>query len=189
MTYYGRAGYLCKEHYERDQDVVRDTLATLEDRYGLEVKEIKFNPASDWCRANYRVQRISVGMSVIRNWSVTGYCEYKTLQYIIGLKWKRGEVFRRQHKTLIGRKAIQALMCHEYAHLLCYNTYGKVFGRGHGVLFQQVVAEMYDFMFGDSFGAVDRFLKKKGEKWLSEVYVWEVAYRHKQGRKEIHGYT
>lgn len=140
-------------------------------------------------RATYQERVVKVGMALIRRWSETGYREYKTLQYIIGLKWKRGELFRRRHKTLIGPKAIQAVMCHEYAHLLCYDTYGRTFGRGHGILFQQVVAEMYDFMFGDSFGAVDRFLDKKGEKWLAELYVLEVAYRHKQGRKEIHGYT
>lgn len=185
MTHYGRAGYLYEEQYEADQQEVRDTLVVLEDRYGVEIKKIKFNPASDWCRAIYQDRRISVGMALIREWSATGYCEYKTLQYIIGLKWKRGEVFRRQHKTLIGRKAIRAIMCHEYAHLLCYDTYGQTFGRGHGILFQQIVAEIYDFMFGDGFGAVDRFLKKKGKKWLEELHVWEVAQRYSlMGRKD-----
>lgn len=184
MTFYGRAGYLCKEHYERDQDVVRDALVKLEDHYGLEVKRIKFNPASFWCRATYRGQVIKVGMAIIRDWSIEGYCEYKTLQYIIGLKWKRGEVFRRNHKTLIGAKAIQAIMCHEYAHLLCYDIYGLSFGRGHGIFFQQIVAEMYDFMFGKDFGAVDRFLDKKGLKWLGELLVWEVAQKHSLGGRK-----
>ena len=186
---HARAGYTHKEGYEAHQQEVRDALAVLEDHYGLEVKRIKFNPASTWCRAMYQGQVVKVGMALIRDWSERGYCEYRTLQYIIGLKWKRGDRNRRHHKILIGRKAIQAIMCHEYAHLLCHETYGKVFGRGHGVLFQQIVAEIYDFMFGDSFGAVDRFLKKKGKKWLSELHAWEVAQRYKQGRKEVHGYT
>jgi len=177
---YALAGYTHNADYVTDMGVVYDALAKLQDRFGLEVKRVKFNPASERCRAMYRGQKIKVGMVVIREWSEIGYCEYKTLQYLIGLKWKRGEMFRRYHKTLIGPKAIQAVMCHEYAHLLSYEIYGRTFGRGHGVLFQQVVAEMYDFMFGDDFGAVDRFLKKKGEKWLSELYVWEVAYRHRQ---------
>jgi hypothetical protein len=180
VTYHGRAGYLCKEHYERDQAVVYEALGKLQDRYGLEVKRIKFLPASHWCRAMYQGQVIKVGMKIIREWSIEGYCEYKTLQYIIGLKWKRGEVFRRSHKTLIGRKAIQALMCHEYAHLLSYETYGQTFGRGHGIFFQQIVAEVYDFMFGPEFGAVDRFLNKKGLKWLGELHVWEVARKYKR---------
>lgn len=184
MTYHGRAGYLQKEDYERDQDVVRDALAKLEDHYGLEVKKIKFIPASNWCKAMYQGQEIKVGMSIVRDWSVTGYCEYKTLQYIIGLKWKRGERFRRSHKTLIGPKAIQAIMCHEYAHLLCYEIYGLSFGRGHGIFFQQVVAEMYDFMFGKDFGAVDRFLDKKGLKWLGELHVWEVAHDYNLGGRK-----
>ena len=172
---YAKAGYLMMEDYERDQQVVRETLATLVDQYGLEVTKIRFNPASLWCRANYQSKRISVGMTIVREWAEIGYSEYKTLQYLIGLKWKRGERFIRNHKTLKGAKAIQAIMCHEYAHLIAYDTYGRTFGRGHGILFQQTVAEIYDFMFGDSFGAVDRFVKKKGKQWLSEMHAWEVA--------------
>ncbi len=186
---YARAGYTHQEGYEAHQQEVRDTLAVLTGRYGIPIKKIKYNPASNWCRAMYRINEIRVGMVMVRNWSRDGYCEYRTLQYIIGLKWKRGDAFRQHHKTLIGRKSIQAIMCHEYAHLLSYETYGKVFGRGHGVLFQQIVAEIYDFMFGEDFGAVERFLNKKGKKWLSELHAWGIAQRHKQDKKEIYGYT
>ena len=171
---YLRAGYTQRSDYQKDLEIVTDTLEELEDHFGLEVKEVKVNPASDWCRAMLLEQKIKVGMNLIRRWSEIGYAEYKTLQYLIGLKWKRGERFRRYHKTLIGDKTIQAIMCHEYAHLLSFSRWGY-HGDNHQIMYQSTVAEVYDFMFGPEFGATDRFLDKKGEKWLMEVKCIEAV--------------
>ena len=178
---YARAGYSSKTDYEEDREVVRQTLAVLADHFGVPVKIIKFNPASSYCWAMYREKKIKVGMALMKDWGKSGYREYKTLQYIIGLKWKRGEWKREAHKTLIGKKAIQAIMCHEYAHLLSYERWGATLGRNHQIMFQATVAEVYDFMFGADFGATDRFLDKKGDKWLVELTMRDVLIRHENG--------
>lgn len=182
---YARAGYTSKDEYEDDREVVRRSLAVLEHHFGTEVKRIKFNPASEWCTARYKENRITVGMALLKDWKKNGYREYKTLQYIIGLKWKRGEWKRQGHKTLVGKKAIQAIMCHEYAHLLSYERWGSTLGRNHQIMFQATVAEVYDFMFGADFGATDRFLDKKGDDWLVQLTMNDTLIRHENGVRGI----
>jgi len=177
MPEYHRAGYKYEADYRADQQVVHDTIRKLEDHFELKIIHLRFNPASGGCTAYSRLRKIHIGMNLLQIWGRKGYCEYKTLQYLIGLRWRRGEYFRAHHPDLVGNKAVQAIVCHEYAHLLSYSRYGKL-GRGHQIMFQATVAEVYDFMFGPEFGATNRFLDKKGNKWLMEVKAHDTVQQH-----------
>ncbi|MHA2063231.1 MAG: SprT-like domain-containing protein [Candidatus Thorarchaeota archaeon] len=178
MTY-RKAGYATPAEYTIDRATAIDALDQLQDHYGLQVSQMKFTSGMQSV-AYYATKRINIGMAGVLHWRSLGFTEYCTLQYLLGLKWRRGETERQRSKFLIASKAVKAIVCHEYAHLLCYETYGKVLGRNHGIFFQQIVAEIYDFMFGDDFGAVDRFLAKKGKQWLGEVKAFEIAMKAKE---------
>ena len=177
-----RAGYSYlygDVEYEHHQQVILDTIDKLTDHYGVEVKKVRWNPTSTSCTAYYRDRTIGMGMTVVRHWAEHGYQEYKTLQYLLGVDQKRGE--KREHSHILRDKAVQAIVCHEYAHLVCYKMYGPVFGRGHGIMFQQVVAEAYDLILGADFGATERFLKKNGKKWLEQEPAFAYHAKHKGG--------
>ena len=168
MRAYAQAGYPNNEDFLRDKRLVLTTIDKLEEQYGLRVTEVRWNAASTVCTAFFKTKAIAVGMALLQEWGSTGYHEYATLQYLLGLRWRRGEMFRERSLELIGPKAVQAIMCHEYAHLLSYERYGSIYGRNHRTMFQATVSETYDFMF-PGFGATDRFLDRKGDQWLLEL--------------------
>jgi hypothetical protein len=182
MKAHAKAGYRSASEYEHHCNLVLDTLRELEDHFGLAVDEIKFIPHSQSSTAYYKDRLLCFAGKGMKYMTDNGYFEYATLQYLIGIKHKRGVYPSLEaRKDMAGDPAIIGMTCHEYAHLITYREYGYEKGRGHGVFFQQIVAECYDLMFGEDFGACDRFLERHGDKWLEAVKQHELKKRWRRG--------
>lgn len=139
---------------------IRDAIAELEDRYAVQVRP-KIKPQGRGSCA-YPNGRLDFGMNGLAWYAKNGYKEYATLQYLLGLRHRRGEWPKKVHGYFADPyRAGRIVAGHEYAHVLTDSMLGWRWT--HQVPYQLVYARVLDHLF-PGFGAVDRVYRRHDKK-------------------------
>ncbi len=167
-----RAGFEGNLGYLSGTLGVRDAIAELEDRFDLSVRcEIEPQGRGSWA---YEDGEVSIGMNGLAWYSKNGYKEYATLQYLLGLRHRRGEWPRKVHGYFADPyRAGRILAGHEYAHVLTDHMLGRRWT--HQVPYQLVYARVLDCLF-PGFGAISRVYRRHGET---------ISWRYPQVQEQI----
>ena len=154
-----RAGFDNAHAYSKCERSINTTIDELQYRFGTEVRAtIKPGMGGSWA---YTITgELTLGMNGIAWYVKNGYKEYATLQYMLGLRHRRGEWPRKVHGYFADPvRAGRILAGHEYAHVLC----DKILERSwtHQVPYQLVYARVLDYLF-PGFGATHRVYRRHG---------------------------
>ncbi len=151
---------------------IRDAIAELQGWYGTEVRltiKPQVRPSGAWPNG-----MLDFGMNGLAFYAKNGYCEYATLQYMLGLRHRRGEWPKKVHGYFADPyRAGRIVAGHEYAHVLTDITLGSRWT--HQVPYQLVYGRVLDHLF-PGFGAVSRVYRRHGEK---------ITRRYPQAQREI----
>jgi len=93
------AGFISPEKYPQAVACVHDTLNSLEEIWKLKPSKVYFKQKQETSWAQYATQELCFGMRGVAHSALLGYVEYATLQYLIGIKHRRGE--RRKPNLLL----------------------------------------------------------------------------------------
>ena len=159
-----KVGFASSEALTMCLNTIEETTDFLEDIWEIPLKKIQIKKWERCCWARVRERLLSFSMYNIAGWIRTGYAEYATIQYLIGVQHRRGKPRKPSPLLTTDKSVVQAIVAHEYAHIVTGVKYERLFPRSHGVEFQMVFADMLDQVFGREFGAVERLLTKKPEQ-------------------------